>query len=260
MTAGPDSRPLVGRQILICRPAGQDRPLAEHLGSLGAEIFSYAGMTISPCEHSQETQQHLKHLLEYQWAVFVSANAVEFGLEAISKHGPWPAHLRCAAIGKATAFRLEQAGRGPVIRPQGSEDSEGLLQTKAWKNLQGQRVLIFRGLGGRETLANGLRAAGALVDYAEVYQRQAPKEDPGELRTRVKSHQLSAICAMSSETLHNVIEAFGLECFPSLCSIPWLVPHSKIAAVARKAGIQQVIESPGSELQAVSGALINFFR
>jgi uroporphyrinogen-III synthase len=65
---------------------------------------------------------------------------------------------------------------------------------------------------------------------------------------------------MSSETLHNVIEAFGLECFSSLCSIPWLVPHSKIAAVAREAGIRQVIEAPGSELQAVSGALINFFR
>ena len=260
MSSSPDSRPLVGRHILICRPEGQDRPLALHLQSLGAQTYSYAGIRISACVHSPETRHHLQHLAEYQWAVFVSGNAVEFGLRATEHFGAWPSQVRCVAIGKATALKLEQAGCGPVLRPQGSEDSEGLLQAEAIQHLEGQRVLIFRGQGGREALAEGLRAAGAIVDYAEVYQRQAPSEDPGELRSMVHSHQLSAICAMSSETLHNVLEAFGLECLSGLCSIPWLVPHPKIAAVARQAGILQVIESPGSELEAVSGALINFFR
>jgi len=260
MTIGPDLRPLVGRNILICRPQGQDRPLAEHLQSLGALTFSFAGIRITPCAHSDETQDHLNHLSDYQWAIFVSANAVEFGIPAALQAGAWPSHLRCAAIGKATAMKLEQAGLGPVLRPQESEDSEGLLKTPALQSVRGQRVLIFRGQGGRETLAEGLRAAGASVDYAEIYQRQAPIEDPGALRSMVQSNQISAVYVMSSETLHNVIESFGLECFPGLCSIPWVVPHPKIASAARQAGIREVIESTGSELVALSSALINFFR
>jgi uroporphyrinogen-III synthase len=260
MTLNPDSRPLVGRQILICRPPGQDRPLAEHLRALGAEIVAYAGMQITACEHSPATQDHLKRLNEYQWAIFISANAVEFGLLAALKMGAWPRETRCAAIGKASALKLEQAGLGPILRPETSDDSEGLLCSDAFQSLVNQRILIFRGQGGREVLAEGLRKNGASVDYAEVYKREAPTADPGELRGRIQSGQISAICAMSSETLHNVIEVFGLECFPGLCSTPWLVPHPKIAVAARQAGIQNVIESPGSDLQALSSALINFFR
>lgn len=260
MTLTPDSPPLVGRKILICRPKGQDRPLAEHLQALGAETYSYCGMHISACDLAPSTQEHLEQLSGYDWAIFVSANAVQFGLSAVAQYGPWPTQLGYCAIGKATALKLEQAGLGPVIRPLGSEDSEGLLQAEALKSVRNQRVLIFRGQGGRETLAEGLRDAGAIVDYAEVYQRQAPTEDPGHLRDMVNAHQISAICAMSSETLHNVIDAFGLECFSSLCLIPWLVPHPKISAAAKEVGIHQIIESPGSELNAVSNALIHFFR
>jgi uroporphyrinogen-III synthase len=260
MNQNPDLRPLVGRRILICRPEGQDRPLADHLRELGAETDSYAGIRITACKHSIDTQAYLKDLDQYQWAIFVSANAVEFGLLAALAFGPWPAHIRCAAIGKATALKLEQAGLGPVLRPLLSEDSEGLLNTDPLKSIQGQRILIFRGQGGRETLAEGLRARGGRVDYAEVYQRQAPTEDPGNLRVMMNKGQISAICVMSSESLHNVIEAFGQDCLASLCSIPWLVPHAKIAAVARQAGILNVIESYGSEPQALSSALIHFFR
>lgn len=254
------SRPLSGRRILICRPAGQERPLIDHFQSLGAESCSFAALSISACELSPETQAHLDHLDRYQWAVFVSANAVEFGLAAVKARGPWPSTLRCAAVGQATALRLEDEGLGPVLRPTGTEDSEGLLRAPGWGPLQGQRILIFRGKGGRETLATGLREAGATVDYAEIYQRLASNEDPGPLKALVISQEISAICAMSTETLHNVFDAFGVECRTSLCSIPWVVPHPRIASAARDMGIQEVIESPGSQLNAVSGALINYFR
>ena len=49
--------------------------------------------------------------------------------------------------------------------------SEGLLAMNELQAPMGKKVLIVRGVGGRETLKEGLEGRGALVDYAEVYRR-----------------------------------------------------------------------------------------
>ncbi len=50
-------------------------------------------------------------------------------------------------------------------------DSEHLLQRSTWRRCAGKRVLIVRGDGGRELLADGLRAAGAGVEPVAAYRR-----------------------------------------------------------------------------------------
>jgi uroporphyrinogen-III synthase len=57
-------------------------------------------------------------------------------------------------------------------------DSESLwaeLGSKAW---QGVDVLVVRGDGGRDWLADRLRAAGARVAHLSAYRRAAPQLDP----------------------------------------------------------------------------------
>jgi uroporphyrinogen-III synthase len=222
-------------------------------------VLLFPGMDILPCAESPDTEVAIDRLGEAAWAVFVSVNAVAHGLVAVRRRGAWPAGIRTAAVGNATARALEEAGLGPVLRPTGTEDSEGLLAASGWGDLTGRRVVIFRGQGGRETLATGLRSAGALVSYAEVYRRAAPAADPAPLRLALSAGEISAICAMSGETVHNLFELCGPDSRLALCATPWLVPHARVAETARSLGVLCILESAGSSDDAILSTLSRYF-
>ena len=61
-----------------------------------------------------------------------------------------------------------------MIAPAQGMNTEALLKLPELHQIDGQRFLILRGVGGRETLATQLRARGAHVDYAECYRRVEP--------------------------------------------------------------------------------------
>ena len=260
MTAQPVHPSLRGRNVVLARPAGQADFLRDSLLALGAEVTLFPGMEIVPCSESAGTAQALSALDQVAWAIFVSGNAVRHGLAAIARHGKWPAGLRCAAVGAATAAALEAAGHGPVLRPLETEDSEGLLANPAWGPLEGRRIVIFRGQGGRETLATGLSARGAHVRYAEVYRRALPTQDPAPLRAALQERRVDCICALSAETLHNLFSVLGEASHARLRETCWVVPHPRVAVAARELGIACLLEAPGSADDAVLSTLLHHFE
>ena len=64
-----------------------------------------------------------------------------------------------AGYGGTTAAALLAAGR-PADFTAAKADSEGLLADPAFADVAGRRILIVRGVGGRELLARSLRARG----------------------------------------------------------------------------------------------------
>jgi uroporphyrinogen-III synthase len=260
MDAGMPGVRLRGQQILLARPAGQSESLCAALRAEGARVLLFPGLQILPCEPSAETRRCLDRLGEADWAVFVSTNAVAYGLVAAAQRGRWPERVRTAAVGAATARALEAAGLGPVLRPETREDSEGLLAAPGWGALAGRRVVIFRGEGGRETLARGLRAAGAEVCYAEIYRRAPPTEDPAPVRIELAAARIAVICAMSNATVDNLFDVFGDSAHEALRAVPWLLPHPRVAAAARALGIARVLESAGSGDEAILATLTDHFQ
>lgn len=247
--------PLAGRVILVTRPAHQSAALAEGIRAAGGEPLVFPALEIVPVD-PEALAPLLQRIGDYHLAIFISPNAARFGVAALRACGPLPQGLAWFAVGPGTARTLAGLGVTGVTTPAG-QDSEALLALPQLEAVVGKRIAIFRGVGGRPLLADTLRARGAQVDHVECYRRQCPATDASPLRGRWA--EVSAVTIASVETLHNLMHLLGAEGAALLRASPLFVPHEKIAAGARAAGMAQVVVTAGGDAGLLQG-LINWFR
>jgi uroporphyrinogen-III synthase len=224
------ARRLEGLGVVITRPRHAAEALAGPMAREGARTFIFPTLAIEALAPSRHVESLLADLSRFDMAVFVSANAVEKGLECARRHGPWPATLRVAAIGEATAEALRNFGVRQVISPPERHDSEGLLGLVELQVVKGQNIIVFRGQGGREHLKETLESRGARVEYAECYRRVRPQSDPRPVAEAIAGGQVQAVSALSAETLENFIDMIGAEAVAGLASAVLVVPHVAIAS------------------------------
>lgn len=227
---------LANLRVLVTRPTQQANPLMIELERAGAKPWLFPLLDIVP-HTSTELQHQLADLARYDLAIFISPNAVQYGVEAVTTHQTWPATLMLATVGNGSAHELERRlHRLPDIIPASGNDSEALLAESALQNIKGKHILIFRGRGGREQLAATLRARGARVDYAEVYERQRPKVDPTPLNSAIRNEALDVILITSSEALDNLLAMIEPANLEALRQIQILVIHPRQAERVRQHG------------------------
>ena len=224
-------RPLEGVGVVITRPQGAAARLAQELGAAGARTFVFPTLDIQELEDSAALGKALGKIAQSDWAIFVSANAVEKGLTALKARGiAWPKHTRVAAIGELTAEALRNSGFAEVISPGERFDSEALLERAELQAIQGSHILVFRGVGGREKLKEALEARGARVTYAECYRRAKPATDPAPLLAAWSRGEVQVVGVMSAETLENFVEMIGPEGRSRLSATALVVPHEAVAS------------------------------
>lgn len=83
------------------------------------------------------------------------------------------------------------------------------------------RVLIMRGEGGRELLAERLAEQGASVDYLELYRRCLPVYPPSTLQRRVEDERLNGLVVSSGQGFEHLQQLAG-EDWPQLARLPIL--------------------------------------
>ena len=221
---------LQGMGVVITRPRAAAQVLAAALEREGAHTFVFPALTIEPMEPAGDSAAALAQLADCTLAIFVSANAVEHGLAAVRREGRWPDGMRVAGIGEATARALHAAGFEHVVAPRERHDSEALLAMPQMSAVRGERILIFRGEGGREHLRTVLETRGAWVRYVECYRRARPQADPASLRDAWRRGEVHAVSALSAETLENFIALLGEDAAPLLARAALVVPHEAVAA------------------------------
>ena len=240
--------PLAGRGIVVTRPAQQSGPLAERISAAGGHPILFPVLEIIDTPDLQPLIDVSARLEDYQLAVFISPNAVVRTMSQVLPRRIWPARLRVAAIGKGSVRELERFGVTGVIAPARYFDSEHLLELPELQTVAGQRVVIFRGDGGRELLGDTLAARGARVDYIECYRRTRPDADAAPLLQAWAGDALHAVTITSSEGLRNLFAMVGQSGQLRLQQTPVFAPHPRIAAVARELGCNAVIDTaPGDD-------------
>jgi uroporphyrinogen-III synthase len=252
----PTSAALTGRTIWLTRPEGQGAPLQAALTQLGAQVHLLPLLVIKPLQLSQADKQKLIDLDRYDLVFFVSTNAATLGLDAIAQWWPqYPVGILNFAVGPGTAAVLQKSGLSASY-PTERMSSEALLALPELRDIAGKKALIVRGAGGREIIAEGLRARGAVVDYAELYQRAAPAYTPADLRKLAQSAAPSAVVISSADALDNLQTLFA----PALASwpqLPLVVSSPRLAEHAATLGFRQVHTIEGATDAAIIQGLLS---
>ncbi|CAK0741295.1 Uroporphyrinogen-III synthase [Gammaproteobacteria bacterium] len=233
--------PLAGLGVLVTRPAHQSARLCDLLAKQGALPLSFPVLEITGPEDPTALRIVLTHLREFDLAIFVSPNAVNYAKDWIEAAGGLPPELAIAAVGQGSAHELTRLGWPINIVPKGRFDSEGLLAEPRLADVKGQRVVIFRGVGGRELLAEELTRRGATVVYAEVYRRIKPAIDPTELLHHLAWNKVHVAVVTSMEGLHNLYDLMGSAGRDWLCNVRLVVFSSRTAELARELGLRGTI-------------------
>jgi len=248
---------LAGRGVVVTRPASQVGGLASLIENRGGRALVFPLIEIVP-QYSAALDAVLRRLSGFDWAIFISPNAVRHGLAASGKLGNWPASVRVVAIGTGTRRALEAEGMTGIVAPPGLADSEALLAMSEFKHPHGQKFLIFRGEGGRELLAQTLRFRGADTEYAECYRRSKPDTDMRPLLSRWAAGEVDAISISSGESLANFVRLAGGEGLRLLEKTPLFVPHARVGEQAAALGLTRYVVAGPSDAEVV-GALVAYF-
>lgn len=230
----PNQAPLAGRGILVTRPARQAGTFAARLAAVGATPVIFPAIVILPPADRRALDAALAQLTNYDIAVFVSANAVEYGVPSGLR---WPPGLVTIAPGPGTGEALAAVGVEGAKVPLERYDSEGMLALPALHDVEGKRVLLFRGDGGREHLADTLRARGASVDEVSCYRRAAPQTGAAGLVEALRAGRIDAVTLTSSEGLDNLWRLLDAQGRALLSALPVFVPHVRIAERAAALGL-----------------------
>lgn len=225
--------PLAGLTVVVTRPERQAGPFMRLLREAGATPLAFPTIEIEPAALDDAERSRCAPD-SHDWVIFTSANAVEHALAQL----PRPKRARVAAVGRATARVLQEQGVEVHATPATVSDSEALLAMQELADVAGRRILILKGVGGRDKLRHSLARRGAEVTLGEVYRRRvaAPGRDAVAGLERACTARLPVIAVTSVEILDALLGLAPESRFPRLRDAPLLLPGDRVAAAARERG------------------------
>lgn len=265
------------KTIVVTRPSGQARQLSEALqvsllksgftSETSPQIISLPLLTIAPRGDDVLLGQISVALKTADLAIFVSPNAIECTMRLLERS--WQdvsdRALPIGVMGGSSMAALKNHGIGiesnptKIILPQSNAqwDSEGLwaeLQSLNW-DWSTKKVIIFKGEGGRDWLADTLKHAGAQVDAFSVYAR-VPLDLNSPLWTDI--HEMDFAKSLWLLTSSEAVRYLGQAKLP-LDLATAICPHHNIADAAEQIGFGEVFTcEPGDEaLIAASQAWVS---
>lgn len=250
------SKPL---KVLITRPEVKAQQLASLLNEHGIENTCQALFDYQAYAKPDDINDALKSA---DILIFVSVAAVEFAHPSSSLHFN---SLECNssqivfAVGNATKQALLARGITQVLSPPPQQEhSEGLLKLAGLAKVSHKKVVIFRGNGGREHIANTLIQRGAQVSYIESYQRvwrTLPKNIAGQWQAQ----QINCIVVTSNDILLALIKYLTSangdteNYWQQQCL--WVVVSERIEQNAKALGLTRVINTHSASSQILCDTL-----
>jgi len=266
------------KTIIVTRPSGQARQLIEVLtqaiqNSRVAnrslpEIISLPLLTIVPKADAMLADHIASVLRDADLAIFVSPNAIESVMRLLERD--WQEFSKqiipIGVMGGSSQLALQNHGIGnevkptPIIIPKHNAqwDSEGLwheLQTLGW-DWVGKKVVIFKGEGGRDWLADTLKKAGANVEAISSYTRiPLDIDNPAWQAIHDMDFSKSLWLLTSSEAVRYLGTVMKDQFIQDLSAASALCPHHNIADAAEIIGFGEVFTTESGDEALIKASL-----
>ena len=234
--------------IVLTRPQADSERLSQALQDEGFQTWVMPIMTIEAIPAAELAP--VPALSDDTLCIFISANAVRFGLPQLGPQLTRCEHVTVIAVGTKTRDTLGTEGIQAVMPARA--DSEGLLAMPELSVPGAHNVVIVKGEGGRELLASELTRRGALVTEWECYRRCWPDIDMTGLADITKGMIFQA---SSGEMVSRLAELLAGEGRADLFKSPIIVPSDRVAKLATDMGWEQVIRAEDASDNAFMRAL-----
>ncbi|MFZ2651427.1 MAG: uroporphyrinogen-III synthase [Burkholderiaceae bacterium] len=243
-------------KVLITRPVDQGAHWVEKLQRMDIDAVALPLIDIQPAPESVAVVLAWSRISQMRLVVFVSPNAVErfFVSKPAGMH--WPLGLNVASTGPGTTRALLGLGvpAQRITEPAADAaqfDSESLWERLSDGDWRGAKVLIVRGEGGRDWLAEKLRMRGAKVTAVAAYRRGAPlftRPQMALLAQALAEPQTHLWLFSSSEAVAHLAQMLSNV---DLARAWAIVTHPRIAARAQEVGFGNVVKTRPT-IQAVA--------
>jgi uroporphyrinogen III methyltransferase/synthase len=248
------SKPLIGQTVLLTRPQHQAQAIARQLTRLGAGVLYQPAIEIGPPRDWTPVDEACRHLSEFDWIVFSSANGVEYFLQRLWEIGydlRALAGRRLAAIGPATSECLRRFSLRVDLQPL-SFRAESLAAELA-STAPTARFLLVRASRGRESLADTLRSTGGCVTQIIAYEsRDLMTADPA-IRAALKKGLVHWTMVSSSAIARSLHRLCGKDCLAHTR----LVSISPVTSdVLRQLGYTVALEASSYTMEGMITAIL----
>lgn len=234
--------------VLLTRPAGRNQRFAAALQQAGWRVSEIPCLEVQPLQQGQQPGA-VAELDRFQLVIVISPAAAAGMAGLLDAYWPQPPlGVEWLAVGESSAAPLAAIdGLGPVRCPAGAaqQNSEGLLALERLQQVAGQRLLLCKGEGGRELLAETLRGRGAEVTELVLYRRAAAGGNAGALQQLLREDAPDLIVAWSGDSVDALLD-LGAGLASMLRKVPLCVPGQRVAEHARAQGFQQLVVAPGA--------------
>jgi uroporphyrinogen-III synthase len=233
--------------ILLTRALEQVKPLESLLLKRAHQPLLFPTLEIKAIKTRAK-------LDEYDAVIFISANAVRYGLPILK----CTRYAKIFAVGGLTAKKLKSYDIFVDDFPSKNPSSEALLNLKSVAKLSGKNILIFRGKGGRETLKIGLEKNHNQVEYVEVYERVICDLTPLHKQSLANflANPQGVISATSNENLDGLLTlAEQLNAALILKKYPLIVLSERIQRRALSLGFERIIITRDISDQSIADVL-----
>ena len=204
-------------QFINTRPDQRAKALSLFLRQHGVKVIELPLLTLVEKPLTVAETAVLQTIDRYQVVVLVSEAAVKYGLARLAtlvKLTELSKKITWVAVGDKTANYFNQTWQQltelpapTVIFPdeKRAQNNEGLLNLPVIQALgKGDYLQVWRGIGGRELLADTLAAKGVQVHLLNLYQRVLPSATTHAFavwqQTQTQTHNQPIIVLISSLT------------------------------------------------------------
>lgn len=258
-----ETRPLMGRRVVVTRAREQASDLLRLLSQAGADCLECPMIRISPTDDPAALDDAVANISHYAWLIFTSVNTVNVFFErlfALGKDVRQLGGIRVAAVGSATAGRLMDYGIRCDVVPE-SYQAESVVEAFKREDVAGKKILLPRAKEARSIIPEELTRMGATVHDVTAYVTRPSDENRDVLLAGLEGGQIDCVTFTSSSTVKNFKRLIPEKKFEKLMAPVTIACIGPITAkTARNLGFQVHVVAEPYTIDGLTEAVVRHYE